>query len=231
MQRFLDVLFSGAALLVLAPLLVPVAILLRFTGEGEIFFKQNRVGRGGGYFGLYKFATMLKNSPNLGTGTVTVKGDPRILPVGRFLRKTKVNELPQLLNILRGDMSLIGPRPQTRRCFDAFPKASQTAIATTRPGLSGIGSIVFRGEEGMMHAASDPDAFYDHVIMPYKGALEEWYVLQQGLGLYLLLITLTIWVVVAPRSSIVWRVFPNLPAPPPELAAAVNWPGLPAHGT
>jgi len=110
MQRFLDIVLSGLALLVLSPLLVPIAIVLKLTGEGEIFYVQKRIGLGGKPFGLLKFATMLKNSPNLGTGTVTVKGDPRVLPVGRFLRKTKLNELPQLINILRGDMSIIGPR-------------------------------------------------------------------------------------------------------------------------
>ena len=94
MQRLLDILFSGVALLILAPLLVPIVILLRFTGAGEIFYVQQRIGRGGKMFGLLKFATMLKNSPNLGTGTVTVKNDPRVLPMGGFLRKTKINELP-----------------------------------------------------------------------------------------------------------------------------------------
>lgn len=225
MQRLLDILFSGVALVVLSPLLVPVVILLRLTGEGEVFFRQNRVGLSGRMFGLLKFATMLKNSPNMGTGTVTVKGDPRVLPVGRFLRKTKINELPQLLNIFLGNMSVIGPRPQTQRCFDAFPASSQEAIKTIRPGLSGIGSIVFRGEEDMMHAAKDSDHFYDHVIMPYKGKLEEWYVHRQGVGLYLKLIALTAWVVVFPRSQAIWKMFPDLPAPPPELARDVNWTG------
>jgi len=229
LQRLLDILFSGGALLLLAPLLLPVALILRFTGEGEVFFRQNRVGRGGGYFSLLKFATMLKDSPNMGTGTVTLKDDPRVLPVGRFLRKTKINELLQLINILKGDMRIIGPRPQTQRCFDAFPKSSQQAIVTVRPGLSGIGSIVFRGEEDMMHAANDPDHFYDHVIMPYKGALEEWYVRHQGLGTYLLLIAITAWVVARPRSSIIWRVFADLPAPPDALKEAVNWPAA-RHG-
>lgn len=222
-QRFLDMFFSALALLVLAPLLVPVAIILRLTGEGEVLFRQNRVGRGGGHFGLLKFATMLKNSPNMGTGTVTLKHDPRVLPVGRILRKTKINELPQLLNILKGDMSVIGPRPQTQRCFDAFPEDSQRAIVTVRPGLSGIGSIVFRAEEDMMHAASNPDHVYDHLIMPYKGKLEQWYVQNQGLRTYVLLIALTVWVVIRPRSGIVWRVFPDLPEPPAQIARDVNW--------
>lgn len=224
LQRLLDILFSGAALLLLAPLLVPVAILLRATGEGEVLFRQNRVGREGAPFGLLKFATMLRNSPNMGTGTVTLKNDPRVLPVGRVLRKTKINELPQLLNILKGDMSLIGPRPQTRRCFDAFPEGSQQAVVTVRPGLSGIGSIVFRGEEDLMHAANDPDRFYDTVIMPYKGQLEEWYVRNRNVFTYLLLILLTIRVVIEPRSSLVWRLFPDLPSPPDCIASGVNWP-------
>lgn len=217
MQRLLDILFSGVALLILAPLLVPIVILLRFTGEGEIFYVQQRIGRGGKMFGLLKFATMLKNSPNLGTGTVTVKNDPRVLPMGGFLRKTKINELPQLINILLGDMSIVGPRPQTQRCFDAFPKVSQIEIMKVRPGLSGIGSIFFRDEEDLMHAAKDPNRFYDEVIMPYKGALEEWYVRNASLSTYLLVIFVTAWVVIFPKSRIAWAVFSGLPKPPTEL--------------
>lgn len=220
MQRLLDIVFSGLALLVLSPLLIPIALALRFSGEGEIFYVQQRIGRGGRMFGLYKFATMLKDSPNLGTGTVTVKHDPRVLPMGRFLRKTKLNELPQLLNIFKGDMSVIGPRPQTRRCFDAFPASSQAEIIKVRPGLSGVGSIVFRDEEELMHASADPERFYDDVIMPYKGQLEEWYVANQGLGTYLRCIGLTAWVVLVPGSNVVWRMLPSLPEPPRALVAA-----------
>ncbi|CAM0997722.1 Sugar transferase [Rhodanobacter sp. Root179] len=221
MQRLFDILLSGLALLVLSPLLVPIAIALRFSGEGEIFYVQQRIGRGGKPFGLYKFATMLKNSPNLGTGTVTVKNDPRVLPLGGFLRKTKINELPQLLNILLGDMSLVGPRPQTQRCFDAFPTTSQVQIIKVRPGLSGIGSIVFRDEEELMHASVEPEKFYDDVIMPYKGALEEWYVANQGLRTYVMCIVITAWVVLFPKSSIVKKVFPGLPVEPAALSGVV----------
>lgn len=221
MQRLLDILLSGVGLLVLSPLLVPIALALRFSGEGEIFYVQQRIGRGGKPFGLYKFATMLKNSPNLGTGTVTVKNDPRVLPMGRFLRKTKINELPQLLNILFGDMSLVGPRPQTLRCFDAFPPESQVQIKKVRPGLSGIGSIVFRDEEELMHSHAEPEKFYDNVIMPYKGALEEWYVANQSMRTYLMCIVITGWVVVFPKSAIVKQVFLTLPSPPPELSGVV----------
>ncbi|TVQ34714.1 MAG: sugar transferase [Wenzhouxiangella sp.] len=217
MQRFFDIFFSLLALLVLSPLLVPVMIALRLTGEGEVFFRQDRIGLGGKPFGLLKFATMLKDSPNLGTGTVTLKNDPRVLPFGRFLRKTKINELPQLLNILKGDMSVIGPRPQTRRCFDAFPERSQQVIVKVRPGLSGIGSIIFRDEEELMAHADDPDAFYDQVVMPHKGQLEEWYVQNQTLKNYFLLIFVTAWVVAFPSSGLPQRLFKELPKPPPEL--------------
>lgn len=225
MQRPFDILLSGLALLALSPLLVPIAIFLRLTGEGEIFFLQSRVGRDGKPFALYKFATMLKNSPSIGTGTVTLKNDPRILPAGKFLRKTKINELPQLLNILNGSMSIIGPRPQTQRCFDAFPKQSQESIVKVRPGLSGIGSIVFRDEEEMMHGHKDPNHFYDQVIMPYKGLLEEWYVQNQSLYTYFMLIGLTVWVVLVPGSGAVWKVFGNLPKPGSDLATAIGYRG------
>ena len=217
MQRFFDILFSGLALLVLAPLLVPIMVILRFTGEGEIFFIQQRVGMGGKFFGLLKFATMLKDSPNLGTGTVTVKNDPRILPFGHFLRKTKINELPQLINILKGDMSIVGPRPQASRCFDAFPKEVRERIVAVRPGLSGIGSIVFRDEENMLHSIDNHVEFYDQVIAPYKGALEMWYIHRQGISTYFLIIFVTAWVVIFPTSEIIWKIFADLPTPSPEL--------------
>jgi lipopolysaccharide/colanic/teichoic acid biosynthesis glycosyltransferase len=218
MSRFFDILFSSLAVLLLAPLLIPIVVLLRLTGEGEVFYVQQRVGKDGRRFGLLKFATMLKNSPGMGTGTVTIKNDPRILPLGHFLRKTKINELPQLINILRGDMSIIGPRPQAERCFYAFPLDAQDEITKVRPGLSGIGSIVFRDEAELLHHAQDDVAFYDRVIAPYKGTLEKWYIENQSIATYFLLIFTTAWVVVWPGSRLVWRLFRNLPKPPPELA-------------
>ena len=218
MQRLFDIFFSCLALTVLSPLLLPIVLILRVTGEGKIFFLQERIGYGQRYFQLYKFATMLENSPNMGTGTVTLTDDPRILPFGRILRKTKINELPQLINIFLGDMSVIGPRPQTQRCFDAFPKQSQQAIVRVRPGLSGVGSIVFRNEDELMDGQADPDHFYDEVIMPYKGRLEEWYAQNQSLEWYFVLIVTTMWIVLCPQSNIVRAVFSSkLPSPPDEL--------------
>ncbi len=217
MQRFFDIFFSGVAIVVLSPLLIPIIVILKFTGEGKVFFSQSRVGKGGKPFSLLKFATMLENSPNIGTGTVTLKDDPRVLPFGKFLRKSKLNELPQLINILLGDMSVVGPRPQTQRCFDAFLPAAQAAIVSVRPGLTGIGSIVFRDEESIIGQRNDSTAFYDSVLMPYKGQLEQWYVAHENVTNYLLLIACTAWVVIFPRSGVVWKIFKYLPPPPDGL--------------
>lgn len=217
MQRLFDIIFSAIALVLLSPLLLPLMFILRVTGEGEIFFLQIRVGRGGKDFKLYKFATMLKDSPKIGTGTVTVKNDPRILPIGGFLRKTKINELPQLINIFKGDMSVIGPRPQTHRCFNAFPESAQNDIIKVRPGLSGIGSVVFRSEEDMMHANAEPDRLYDDVIMPYKGKLESWYVKNNSVRNYFFLIALTILVILTRSTRSIFRCYSSLPRPPEDL--------------
>ena len=222
MQRIFDIIFSGIALVLLSPLLLPLMFILRVTGEGEIFFPQIRVGRGGKDFKLYKFATMLKDSPKMGTGTVTVKNDPRVLPMGGFLRKAKINELPQLINIFKGDMSVIGPRPQTQRCFDAFPQSAQNDIIKVRPGLSGIGSVVFRSEEDMMHANTNPDRLYDDVIMPYKAKLESWYVRNNSVWNYLLLIALTILVIFTRSTRLIFQCFTSLPRPPEDLNSFIS---------
>ena len=217
MQRFFDIFFSGLGLLVLSPLLIPVMIVLRLTGEGEIFYIQQRVGKSGNPFGLFKFATMLKASPDMLTGAITVKGDPRVLPFGRILRKTKINELPQLINIFIGHMSIVGPRPQTPRCFAAFSREVQETIIKIRPGLTGIGSIIFRDEESLLHNVENPITFYDNVIAPYKGTLELWYIKHHSLQNYFLIIFITGWVVFYPNSKIIWEYFKDLPKPPKEI--------------
>jgi len=220
--RLLDILFSSLALGLLLPLFIPVALILRLTGEGEIFFYQKRVGKGGNLFNLLKFATMLKDSPSIGSGTVTLKDDPRVLPFGGFLRKTKINELPQLLNIIIGDMSIVGPRPQTPRCFDVFPLEYQNIIKKVRPGLSGLGPVVFRDEENILSEDEASINFYDTVIAPYKGEVESFYVHSQNMVTYFKIILATVWVVLFPKSKIIWRLFPKLPSPPKNLVAVLN---------
>lgn len=192
MQRCFDILFSSLAIIVFSPFLVLIIFILRFTGEGEVFFRQVRVGKDKVSFGLLKFATMLKASEGMGAGTVTLKDDFRVLPFGKFLRKTKLNELPQLFNIFLGDMSVIGPRPLHKKQFSFYSLDDQNIIASTKPGLSGVGSIIFRDEEKILLNSSDPDATYKKEITPKKAELEKWYVKNKSIGLYFKLIFLTV---------------------------------------
>ena len=217
MIRIFDILLSVMALLVLCPLLVPIALVLRLTGEGEVFYVQERIGLHERPFGLFKFATMLKNSPNIGTGTITVRNDPRVLPVGRILRKTKINELPQLLNVLIGDMSVIGPRPLTQNHFVHYAPELRKTIGSVRPGLSGVGSIVFRDEERLLSDKEDPKNYYRTEIAPYKALLEVWFVENRSLWLYFKCIFLTIWIVIKSSSNIASGAFNGLPQPEGQL--------------
>ena len=217
-KRFFDVLISGVAVVILTPLLSPVMLALRLSGEGEVFYKQKRIGYRNETFGIWKFATMLKDSPNLGTGSLTVRGDPRVTPVGRSLRATKVNELPQLLNVLTGEMSFVGPRPQVQVDFDGYPPHVREHIYDVRPGVTGIGSIVFRDEERLLSKPGiDPRAFYRDEIAPFKGELEMWYLEHKSLWLDARLMLLTVWVVLRPESDVVYRTFSDLPARPAWL--------------
>jgi lipopolysaccharide/colanic/teichoic acid biosynthesis glycosyltransferase len=211
-KRIFDVVFSALALIVLSPFFLVIVLILRFTGESEVFYRQQRIGKGGRPFGMLKFTTMVKGSPNMGTGLLTVKDDPRILPVGRFLRRTKLNELPQLWNILVGDMSIIGPRPQAEPHFRLYSQEVQRELVTVRPGLSGIGSIVFRDEDQILAGAGkDAQEAYAQDIVGYKGRLEVWYVQNRTFWIDLLLIFLTIRVVLAPAGCSYRRFLPGLP--------------------
>jgi len=220
-KRAFDILASGAAILVLSPLLIPVMIGLKLTGEHDIFYGQKRIGRNNSYFKIWKFATMLRNSPNMAGGLHTMEKDPRILPMGGFLRKTKINELPQLFNIFLGDMSVIGPRPLVDKTFNPYPPETKARIYSVRPGLSGIGSVVFRGEEKLLadvgKRGESVDDFYANVIAPYKGALELWYLDHFGFRTDIALIILTVWVVLFPDSDVVRRIFKDLPPVPAGL--------------
>ena len=218
MTRFFDILFSSIAIIILLPFMIPIMIGLKLTGEHYIFYEQLRVGRGNRPFKLLKFATMLKDSPNMKGGIFTEKNDPRILPMGRFLRKTKINELPQLINILRGQMSIIGYRPIVPEQFALYSPKVKRKLKRIRPGLSGIGSIVFRNEEELLQKMDDKAAFRNDVIGPYKGELECWYADHRSLPLYFKLIYLTADAVLHPDSQKWKTAFKDLPKPPRELA-------------
>ena len=217
-KRLFDFILSLIALVIIAPFFIPVCIILLFTGENEVFYFQKRIGHKNSWFQIWKFATMVKNSSKIGTGSLTVRNDPRVLPFGKFLRKTKINELPQIVNILKGDMSIVGPRPLMEIDFLKYPVHVQPVIYNSRPGLTGIASIVFRDEEKYFSTTEmDPHEFDKLHIAPYKGELELWY--QQNLSAYtdLMLVFLTAWAIVAPQSELVYKVFRDLPERPEEL--------------
>lgn len=217
MIRFFDILFSGVAIIILLPFMIPIMIGLKLTGEHDIFYKQERIGKGGKPFYVLKFATMLRNSPNMAGGVLTQKDDPRILPMGKFLRKTKINELPQLINIFLGQMSVIGPRPQAKKHYDLYSDEVKSYIDRVAPGLSGLGSVAFRDEEDMLNAVEDRDVFHDTIIAPYKGQLEVWFVEHRNIVTYFKLIWFTVLAVLKPSSK-AWRTsFKNLPPIPAEL--------------
>lgn len=212
-KRFMDIGLSALALLALSPLLIPVCIGLLLTGEHYVFYFQERIGRHNKKFGIWKFATMLKNSPSLAGGLHTTRRDPRVLPLGRFLRMTKINELPQLVNILVGDMSIVGPRPLVDKTFDPYPERVKRVIYNVRPGLTGIGSIVFRDEERLLsESGMPPDRFYEQYIAPAKGELELWYQNNLSFRTDCLIIFLTAWVILFPKSKLLGKVFRDLPA-------------------
>lgn len=213
-QRFFDILFSSVAIIILFPFGCLISIVLMFSGEGEIFYIQKRIGLNGQEFGLIKFATMLKNSPSIGTKTITLKKDPRILPFGRLLRLTKINELPQLINVILGDMSVVGPRPMVPETYCKYPKDAQFIINKVRPGLSGLGSIVFRDEERFLSSNENSVTFYRKNIIPYKAELEVWFVEQRSIVLYFQIIFLTIWVILFPKSDLINKIIKNYPREP-----------------
>ena len=215
LKRTADILLSSIMLLLLSPLLIPIVIGLKLTGEGYIFYKQERIGYKNKKFNILKFATMLLNSPNMAGGIMTTKKDPRITPMGGFLRKSKINELPQLFNILLGDMSFVGPRPVMQLSFDAYPEAVKEVIYNVKPGLTGIGSIVFRDEEELIsnikEKGLDTWDFYSNKLYPFKGKLEIWYQSNQSFSVDFKIIVITAWVILNSNSTIVYKTFKSLP--------------------
>ena len=212
-KRILDILVSSIVLIFLLPIFIPIIIILKFTAEGEVFYFQQRYGINNSKFKIFKFATMLKNSMSMGTGSITLQNDPRVTKFGSFLRKTKINELPQIINVLKGDISLVGPRPLVTKTFLAYNQKIQSKIYIIKPGLTGIGSIIFRDEESIISKIGDedPHQFYKRSIAPYKGELEMWYQENRSFSLDLKLIFMTAWVIILPNSKLYNKWFKNLP--------------------
>ena len=217
MKRLFDIVVSGLVLLLLSPLLVIVIVILKLTGEYEAFYFQERVGFMGEIIKVTKFVTMVKNSPNLGTQDITLRNDPRVLPIGRFLRKTKLNEVPQFWDVFVGKLSLVGWRPLMPKGFADYPKEVQAEIIKVKPGLTGIGSLVFRDEEAIIARAQgigrDLRSCYREDIMPYKGALEVWYVAHQSFWVDFKIMLGTAIAVLSPGWSGYRKWFADLPMP------------------
>ena len=218
MIKLFDVCITATLILLLAPLFLICIVILLLTGEGKVFYLQERIGLNKRPFKLIKFATMLKDSPSMSTGTLTIKDDPRVLPFGKYLRKTKVNELPQLLNVILGDMALVGPRPQAFKNYNLYNEKDREIISSVKPGITGIGSLVFRSEENLLQS-SDSEHLYQNLIMPYKAELERYYISNQNFFLNIKILSLTALLLFGKDATIVYRFFPNMPALPPELRA------------
>ena len=212
-KRLVDLLISLISIILLSPVFIIVIIILKFTAEGEIFYFQKRIGHKNKSFYIIKFATMLKDSINMGTGSITLKNDYRVTSFGKFLRKTKINELPQIINVIKGDISIVGPRPLVPKTFEAYSDEVQLKIYNVKPGLTGIGSIIFRDEESIISAVNEenPHEFYRRVIAPYKGELEMWYQKYNSFILDLQLIFMTAWVILFPKSRLYEKWFKDLP--------------------
>jgi lipopolysaccharide/colanic/teichoic acid biosynthesis glycosyltransferase len=211
-KRFFDLLMALLLLVILLPFLLPIALVLRCTAEGYVLYRQQRIGFRNKYFNMLKFATMLRNSPNMGTGSITLRNDPRLLPMGRFLRKTKINELPQIFNVIKGDMSWVGPRPLVDKTFNAYPETLRNKVYQSKPGITGIGSVVFRDEEALIsNTTLPPHQFYETVIAPYKGALELWYNQHKSFGVDMAILFLTAWAILFPNTQLMHTFFKNLP--------------------
>jgi len=178
-KRSVDILVAALGLIVLAPVFAVIAGAIKFTSPGPIFFRQERVGRSGIIFRIFKFRSMVVDAPLTGP-PLTIGDDPRLTNVGRILRKSKLDEIPQLINVLRGEMSLVGPRPEVPRYVAAYPREARERVLSVRPGMTDQAAVSL-DEERLLAAATDAEWTYVHRVLPRKIALYEQYVARHGL--------------------------------------------------
>ena len=190
MKRAFDIFAAGLGLVVCLPLFVVVAPLIKLDSQGPIFFKQIRMGKGFRRFHIYKFRTMVRDAPQRGR-PVTVGGDPRITRVGRLLRQYKLDELPQLLNVLKGDMSLVGPRPEVPHYVDMFTERYR-GILTVRPGITDLASLRYIDESELLNKTVKPEEEYVQKILPEKIRLAKVYIEHTGFLFDLFIIAQTL---------------------------------------
>lgn len=211
--RALDFVFTLFALVALSPILLVTALWNLMTGEHQIFYRQVRVGVAGKPFEILKFATMLKDSPNMVGGGFVEANDTRLLPLGALLRKTKINELPQLINVLRGDMSLVGFRPLAKDSYDTAVGIGGSSTYTVLPGITSLASILLRNEEEILAdiSATERQHFYDTKILPKKVAMDRWWKDNKSVFNYLALICLTALALFLPYQLLPLKILTGLP--------------------
>jgi len=220
-KRILDLVIAILALIVLSPIFIVSIIILSVTGEREIFYPQKRVGYKQKDFKMWKFATMMKDSEKIGNKDMTLRNDPRVTKFGKILRISKINELPQIFNVIIGDMSIVGPRPLLRVSFEMYKPENAKMVYNSKPGITGIGPMLLRDEEKIVSDATDkgadPREFYKNQIYPYKGEVEMWYQENKSLWTDLLIIFLTAWVIIIPNSNLPYQIFSSIPPRPKEF--------------
>jgi len=194
LKRFFDFVFSAVGLLALSPFFLVIALLIKIDSAGPIFFRQVRVGRYLCPFRIHKFRTMVVNASDLGP-SVTTAADLRVTRVGKILRKYKLDELPQLIDVFLGDMSLVGPRPEVPKYVDAYSDKDKTIIFSVKPGITDKASIEFRNENELIANSSDVESLYIEKILPIKLVYYRDYVETHSLWLDIKIILKTVWLI------------------------------------
>jgi lipopolysaccharide/colanic/teichoic acid biosynthesis glycosyltransferase len=188
-KRIFDIICAILGLILLSPFFIIIIILIKATSKGSVFFKQRRVGLKHKIFLIYKFRTMYMNSPG---GLLTIGQDERITPIGKFLRRYKLDELPQLINVLLGEMSLVGPRPEVEKYVELYPKDVRDIVLSVKPGITEWASIKMIDENKMLADCQNAEDYYIHVILPQKLEYAVQYVQQHNFFIDILIILYTL---------------------------------------
>jgi lipopolysaccharide/colanic/teichoic acid biosynthesis glycosyltransferase len=197
LKRVFDFVAVCFGLVVVSPLIAIIALLLKATSPGPVFFQHNRVGRHGKVFRAYKFRTMVEGADRMGT-SVTTSDDPRITAIGRILRTTKMDELPQLVNVFKGDMSLVGPRPEVAEIVENYAPEMKR-VFQVRPGITSLATLHLKDEEEILAQVPDPDQFYENVLVPLKVQLAMEHVNRNSFSFDLRILCQTMWTVTLGR--------------------------------
>ena len=214
-KRLLDLTIAMSGLFLLAPLLIIISAWIKIKEGGDVLYFQKRMGYKNQPFYLWKYRTMIPDSTSKGSGALTLGNDPRITPSGRFLRAYKLDEIPQVMNVVKGDISIVGPRPVPIKNYEAYPENVKRRVYDSPPGITGIGSLIFRREgEILADCGEDPNVFYKNEIAPYKAALELWYHKNASLWMDFKIMLLTIWVVFNRNDQVIFNFFESIPQHP-----------------